>query len=303
MVIDEGWLASDGSAASPATERMLVRLAYDGAAFFGWAIQPGMKTVQGDLEEALSMIVRRPIRTVVAGRTDAGVHARGQVVHFDLTLAEIAALNRGKDITAEYALTRRLNGILKRSSSGAVVIHESRKAPRGFDARFSALWRRYSYRIADSTVDLDPLARHYTHYVGTELDVDLLNHEAQSVLGHHDFLSFCKPRERATTLRTLQDFRFVRGSDGYLTVHLQADAFCHNMVRTLIGTTLMVGEGKEPVGWLAHRLEAQVRDSKTKLAPPHPLVLEQVQYPVDEELEARANQTRAKRAPLGNVEA
>ncbi|GAA2555263.1 tRNA pseudouridine(38-40) synthase TruA [Neomicrococcus aestuarii] len=282
---------------------MLVRLAYDGAAFFGWAIQPGMKTVQGDLEEALSMIVRRPIRTVVAGRTDAGVHARGQVVHFDLTPAEIAALNRGKDITAEYALTRRLNGILKRSSSGAVVIHESRKAPRGFDARFSALWRRYSYRIADSTVDLDPLARHYTHNVGTELDVDLLNHEAQSVLGHHDFLSFCKPRERATTLRTLQDFRFVRGSDGYLTVHLQADAFCHNMVRTLIGTALMVGEGKEPVGWLAHRLEAQVRDSKTKLAPPHPLVLEQVQYPVDEELEARANQTRAKRAPLGNVEA
>lgn len=297
-MIDQGWQASDASASAPALVRMMLRMAYDGAAFAGWAVQPHLTTVQGVLEEALAMIVRRQVRTVVAGRTDAGVHARGQIVHFDLTESEFAALNRGKDLAAEMALARRLNGILKRSGGGGVVVYEASRAPQGFDARFSALWRRYSYRIADASVAVDPLVRHFTHFHGTELDVDAMNAEAQSVLGHHDFLSFCKPREGATTLRTLQDFRFEKDSAGYITAHLQADAFCHNMVRALIGAALMVGEGREGAGWLAERLELQVRDSKTKLAPPHPLVLEEVKYPENEGLEARANQTRARRGPI-----
>ncbi|WP_271394771.1 tRNA pseudouridine(38-40) synthase TruA [Neomicrococcus lactis] len=301
--MDEGWVAVDATASAPALVRMMIRLAYDGAAFAGWARQPGLTTVQGRVEEALALIVRRDVRTVVAGRTDAGVHARGQVVHCDLTEAEYAALNRGKTLSAEEALKRRLNGILKRTGAGAVVIHETQRAPEGFDARFSALWRRYSYRTSDASITVDPLVRNSTLYVGATLDVDLMNREAQSVLGHHDFLSFCKPREGATTLRTLQDFRFERDSFGYITAHLQADAFCHSMVRSLIGASLLVGEGREEAGWLRHRLELQVRDSRSLLAPPHPLVLEEVKYPEESQLEARANMTRARRRPVESSQA
>lgn len=277
-----------------ATVRMRMRLGYDGSQFHGWARQPNVLGVQQLIEEGLATLVRRQVRVVVAGRTDAGVHARNQMVHFDLTPTEYEALPRRSPLSPAKALVRRLNGILA-SQEGAVLIHDAAVAEPGFDARFSALQRRYSYRIADGLHRWDPLTRQITMWHREELDVQLMDAEARSVLGRHDFLSYCKPRPDATTIRTLQEFSFTRGGDGIITAHLVADAFCHNMVRALIGAALMVGDGRETQGFLADRLQAMVRDSKTKLAHPRALVLEEVRYPQAGQLLARAEQTRARR--------
>jgi tRNA pseudouridine38-40 synthase len=289
--------------------RVRLDLAYDGGPFSGWAVQPGRLTVQGAVEEALAIMMRRPIRLTVAGRTDAGVHARGQVVHFDLHPGEWHGLTRGREIDPAEALVRRLRGVLAkvlggrvgapvpyRDLAGAIEVKRAVVAPDGFDARFSALWRRYSYRIADRTELWDPLSRNTTLWHKHAVDVDLLNRAAAKLLGIGDFLAFCKPREGATTIRELQKFEFARGADGVVTATVQADAFCHNMVRALIGASLMVGSGEQAPEWLRDRMLAKVRDSKSKLAPPHPLVLEEVLYPDGGELLRRAELTRAKRA-------
>lgn len=291
------------STPSPALVRVRLDLAYDGTDYNGWATQPGLPTVQGVLESALAMIIRRPVRTVVAGRTDAGVHARGQVVHFDLTEAEWTAVTRHREgLEPASTLVRRLSGALSRER-GAVVIRRAALAPEGFDARFSALWRSYRYAISDSSEACDPLNRRFTYWHKTVLDVELMDAEARSVLGLHDFLTFCKPRDGATTIRELQDFGFTRDPQtGLITAHLRADAFCHNMVRALVAATVQVGEGRHPAGWVAERLEAMVRDAQTRLAPPHALVLEHVEYPdagVDPAaLASRAEGTRARRTGL-----
>lgn len=255
-------------------------------------------TVQGALEEALATLIRRPVRLTVAGRTDAGVHARGQVAHFDVAVQEWAALNRGREIAPGDALRRRLRGVLGKvleDRAGAIVVHHAASAPGGFDARFSALWRRYSYRIADRPALWDPLARGYTLWYKDNLAVDRLNEAAAQLLGLQDFLAFCKPRPGATTIRELQQLSFTRGADGIIGVTIQADAFCHNMVRALIGASLRVGSGERDVAWIRGRLLARMRDSDAGLAPPHPLVLEEVRYPDDDALLTRADQTRAVR--------
>lgn len=278
--------------------RVRLDLSYDGGPFNGWAVQPGLRTVQGSLEEALALILQRSVRVTVAGRTDAGVHARGQVVHVDLTEAEWLGLPRGHELDPAVALLRRLRGALSRGLgelTGAVEVHDAGLAPEGFDARFSALWRRYSYRIADGPGGWDPLLRGLTLWHKQQLDVGLLNEGAAQLLGLQDFRSYCKPREGATTIRELQRFEFARGSDGVITATVQADAFCHNMVRSLVGSALRVGEGLEPAAWLHERLLARTRDAKSVLAAPHPLVLEEVAYPSDAELLARAELTRARR--------
>lgn len=278
--------------------RIRLDLAYDGGSFSGWAVQPGRRTVQGTLEAALELVVRRPVRVTVAGRTDAGVHARGQVVHLDLAEPEWLGLNRGAELDPAVALLRRLRGALSRELgdlTGAIVVHEAAIAPEGFDARFSALWRRYSYRIADGLERWDPLSRYDTLWHKTPLDVDLLNAGAAQLLGLHNFLSYCKPREGATTIRELQRFEFTRCADGVIVATVQADAFCHNMVRALVGSALYVGEGQERPEWLHERLLAKKRDARSVLAAPHPLVLEEVAYPSDAELLARAERTRALR--------
>jgi len=278
--------------------RIRLDLSYDGGPFNGWALQPGLRTVQGVLEEAIELLVRRPVRVTVAGRTDAGVHARGQVVHLDLTEAEWLGLPRGHELDPAVAMLRRLRGALNRALGdlhGAVEVHAISLAPVGFDARFSALWRRYSYRIADGPALWDPLGRYFTLWHKNPLDVELLNQGASQLLGLQNFLSFCKPREGATTIRELQRFEFTRGEDGVIVATVQADAFCHNMVRALIGSALYVGEGVVEPGWLHERLLLQKRDAKSVLAAPHPLVLEEVAYPSDGELLARAELTRALR--------
>ena len=278
--------------------RIRLDLAYDGGPFNGWAVQPGRRTVQGALEEALALLIRRPIRVTVAGRTDAGVHARGQVVHVDLSEAEWLGLNRGVELDPSVALLRRLRGALSRGLgdlTGAIEVHRVSIAPDGFDARFSALWRRYSYRIADGPARWDPLGRTSTLWHKDQLDVGLLNEGASQLLGLQDFRSYCKPREGATTIRELQRFEFARGADGVLVATVQADAFCHNMVRSLVGSALYVGAGIEKPGWLHERLLARQRDARSVLAAPHPLVLEEVAYPSASGLLARAELTRARR--------
>ncbi|WP_175417314.1 tRNA pseudouridine(38-40) synthase TruA [Arthrobacter sp. 24S4-2] len=278
--------------------RIRLDLAYDGGPFSGWAVQPGMRTVQGVLEEALALLVRRKVRVTVAGRTDAGVHARGQVVHLDLSEEEWVGLNRGVELDPAVALLRRLRGALSRGLgdlTGAIEVHSVTLAPEGFDARFSALWRRYSYRIADGPALWDPLGRSSTLWHREQLDVSLLNEGASKLLGLQNFRSYCKPREGSTTIRELQRFEFARGTDGVIVATVQADAFCHNMVRALVGSALYVGSGVEAPGWLYERLLEQKRDAKSVLAAPHPLVLEEVAYPSDGELLARAELTRALR--------
>lgn len=278
--------------------RIRMDLSYDGAPFSGWAVQPGRRTVQGCLEEALAMLLRRPVRVVVAGRTDAGVHARGQVVHFDVAPGEWGSMDRGRAVDPSTAFLRRLRGTLSRvlgDLTGAIEPHAAVPAPPGFDARFSALWRRYSYRIADSPARWDPVTRHFTLWHRQRQDIGLLNEAAVLLLGMNDFLSFCKPREGSTTIRELQRFEFERADDGVLRALVQADAFCHNMVRALIGSALQVGSGEREPAWLYQRMLARAKDSRSLLAPPHPLVLEEVCYPDDDGVALRADLTRARR--------
>ncbi|MFI5084419.1 MAG: tRNA pseudouridine(38-40) synthase TruA [Actinomycetales bacterium] len=280
--------------------RVRLDLAYDGWPFSGWAVQPALPTVQGALESALALLLRRPVRVTVAGRTDAGVHARGQVVHVDLAAAEWAAQTDRNSDSPETVFRRRLTGALHRilgsRDAGAIAVYAATAAPPGFDARFSALWRRYSYRIGDPSVDRDPLQRYVTYWHKATLDLERMNEAAAPLLGLQDFRAFAKPREGSTTVRELQNFAFSRGPGGFLSVTVQADAFCHNMVRSLVGAALRVGDGREQPGWMRERLDSRVRDAKSVLAPPHPLVLEEVKYPDDGELLARAQLTRARRA-------
>jgi tRNA pseudouridine38-40 synthase len=262
-------------------------LAYDGTDFRGWATQPGLRTVQGELGAALATALRVPrVELVCAGRTDAGVHARGQVVHVDLAEdVEAAELAR---------LARRLNGIL----SPDVRVRRVVVAPPGFDARFGALWRRYAYRVADRAELVDPLARAHVLTWPRELDLDAMNTACASLLGRHDFASFCRQRPGATTIRTLLDLVWSRDDAGLATASVRADAFCHSMVRSLVGCLLAVGEGRRPPAWPLEVLAAGRRDPAVTVAHAHGLTLEEVAYPGDDELVARAEQTRARRTSV-----
>ena len=281
--------------------RVRLDIAYDGGPFSGWAIQPGLQTLQGTLEEALALIMRRLVRLTVAGRTDTGVHARGQVAHCDFTQAEWDGLNRDNTVEPCLALLRRINGALGwvlKDSQGAIQIQRVQRAGHGFDARFSALWRRYSYRIADASTKRDPLLRTQTLWFNQDLDADLMDAGAAELLGLGDFKAFAKPREGSTTVRTLQRFDFTRGDDGVINLNIQADAFCHNMVRALTGAALRVGQGMEGPHWMRERQLAGVRDAKSVLASAHPLIFEEVRYPDAGELHERATLTRTRRAPV-----
>ncbi|WP_441327438.1 tRNA pseudouridine(38-40) synthase TruA [Kocuria sp.] len=287
--------------------RIRVDLSYDGGPFDGWARQPGRETVQGSVEAALSMLIRREVRTVVAGRTDAGVHARGQVLHFDVTQQEWLQIGGGRPESPDKVLERRLAGVLARvlgadrrqrglaEVPGAIVVRHVNRAADGFDARFSAVARRYTYRIHDGAGGHDPLTRNSSWWIREELDVDVMRAAAAAIPGLHDFLSFCKPRAGATTVREVRDINVQRTAEGVIEVQIEADAFCHNMVRSLVGATVRVGKGERPVEWMGERLAEKQRSSDMLLAPPQGLVLEQVLYPDDVELAARAEQTRARR--------
>ncbi|MFL6023351.1 MAG: tRNA pseudouridine(38-40) synthase TruA [Marmoricola sp.] len=270
--------------------RLRIDLAYDGTAFKGWARQPGLRTVQGELESALDTVLRTEGNAVtVAGRTDTGVHARGQVAHLDVDEAVLAAA-AGRDGAPVNSLVRRVNGVLDPD----VRLLGASAAPEGFDARFSAIWRRYAYRIVDAHERVDPLVRHHVLTWPRPLDLDAMNDAAARLVGFHDFASFCKKREGATTIRTLQDFSWVR-ADGVLTATVRADAFCHSMVRALVGCLIAVGEGRQGADWAESVLAGRERTSGFSVAPAHGLTLEEVGYPPAEALATQAEQARARR--------
>lgn len=291
----------DETDAAASVVRVRLGIAYDGTDFNGWSRQPGLRTVQGVLEEALGTLFRRTgavPRLTVAGRTDAGVHALGQVAHLDVPEAALAAVARPRrgqdeDATPEQTLARRLTGIL--GADADVVVTHAECAPAGFDARFSAIWRRYEYRIADAASQRDPLARRRTAGRPKRLDERAMDAAAASLVGLHDFAAFCRPREGATTIRTLQAYRWTRSSDGVLVASLQADAFCHSMVRALVGACVAVGEGRLDQAQPEALLHAAERTSAFTVMPAKGLVLTEVGYPDDAELEARAAQTRRRR--------
>ncbi|MEZ7004525.1 tRNA pseudouridine(38-40) synthase TruA [Streptomyces sp. AD55] len=275
----------------PGHVRVRLDLSYDGTDFSGWARQAGgRRTVQGEIEDALRTVTRSRETTyelTVAGRTDAGVHARGQVAHVDLP-GELWAEHREK-------LLKRLAGRLPKD----VRVWALTEAPAGFDARFSAVWRRYAYRVTDAPGGADPLLRGHVLWHDWPLDVDAMNEAARGLLGEHDFAAYCKRREGATTIRTLQELSLRRGEDGIVTATVRADAFCHNMVRSLIGALLFVGDGHRTPDWPAKVLAAGVRDSAVHVVRPHGLTLEEVGYPPDHLLAARNRESRNRRTLPG----
>jgi tRNA pseudouridine38-40 synthase len=293
--------------------RIKIDLSYDGTAFSGWAAQPGRRTVEAVLAQALERVLRlgEPPRLTVAGRTDAGVHARGQVAHADLPEDAWAAGagtgwsaeestdgessheenrcagNRGEGNTVRRRLARALPPDVRVRCIGP--------APDGFDARFSALWRRYSYRICDDPAAADPLRRHDTLWHPRRLDLAAMNAAAAALLGEHDFAAFCRRREGATTVRALRRLDWRRDAEGVAVGRVVADAFCHNMVRALVGALLPVGEGSRPPDWPSAVLAAAVRDPAVRVVPPNGLCLEEVRYPEPGQLAERAALTRRVR--------
>lgn len=314
-----------GSPSSAEVVRVRLDLAYDGTTFHGWAAQPGLRTVEGVLTEALDTLTRTPVRLTVAGRTDAGVHARHQVAHVDVPRASWEGL-RGRHArrgagaagrngttaarSSAEALVSRMNGLLAREAgtwreaSGAppaprgtsdVVVHSAHEVSRDFDARFSATGRHYVYRLCDRVGARDPLRRHDVVWLPRgPLDLEAMDRATRVLLGEHDFLSFCRPREGATTVRTLREFRFS-DEGGTVRVDVSADAFCHSMVRSLVGAALEVGLARRPVEWVGELLEARSRRSAAPIAPAHGLTLERVDYPPEDRWATRAREAARRR--------
>jgi tRNA pseudouridine38-40 synthase len=271
--------------------RWRLDLGYDGTAFSGWAVQPRRRTVQGEVELWLGRVLRldEPPRLVCAGRTDAGVHARGQVAHVDL------APDRVDD---PARLTRRLSQVLPDD----LVLWRVSAAPEGFDARFSAIWRRYAYRLSEAAAPVHPLLRNQVTALRQPVDLDEVNRAATTLLGLRDFGAFCRSREGRTSIRTLLELRAERVTAGPLRgvieCTVRADAFCHSMVRSLVGALVEVGTGRRDVAWLEEVTAAAVRVPSIPVLVPGGLTLEEVGYPADAELATRSREARAMRTPV-----
>jgi tRNA pseudouridine38-40 synthase len=272
--------------------RLRLDLAYDGSGFHGWAAQPGLRTVQGDLENALATVLRHEVRVTCAGRTDTGVHARGQVVHVDVEADALAAAAGRSTGPPADALRRRLHGVL----DADVRVLRVTEAPDGFDARFAALWRRYVYRLCDEPARLDPLTRGFVVSWPRALDEQAMGDAARLLVGEHDFAAFCRRREGASTVRELLELGVDRTGRG-LELTVRADAFCHSMVRALTGCLVAVGEGRRTTTWAGEVLAARRRDPAVTVMPAHGLTLEEVRYPDGAELAERARATRRLRLP------
>ena len=273
---------------------MRLDLGYDGTDFSGWAVQPGRRTVAGALLGGLATVLRTTeddLALVVAGRTDAGVHATGQVCHLDVPRAAWLALPGRSSLPPHTSLLRRLRGVLP----GDVRVHGAAPAPEGFDARFAAVHRRYAYRLCDDPAGVPPLRRRDVVAWPRPLDAAAMTEAAAGLVGLHDFAPFCRRRMGATTIRTLLEYGWSRDADGFVVARVVADAFCHSMVRALVGAVAAVGDGRRSAAWLREVLAGGVRDPGVTVAPAHGLVLEHVAYPPDADLALRAAQARAVR--------
>jgi tRNA pseudouridine38-40 synthase len=290
--------------------RLRLEIAYDGAQFCGWARQPGLRSVQAELESALRAVLRVaagiPVRVAVAGRTDAGVHAVGQVCHSDVPAEAWAASAAGRSRTPtapgdapgpapdpSLTVRRRLNGVLPPD----LRVRAVGVAPAGFDARWSASWRRYSYLVADDPAGQDPRTRGHVLWHPRALDVEAMDGAAALFVGEHDFAAFCRAREGASSVRTIHDIGWRRvgrsaGATSPVEFSVRADAFCHSMVRALVGAFIAVGDGRWPVERPAELLAAAERVPVIETAPAHPLTLVEVGYPPDADLATQAERAR-----------
>jgi tRNA pseudouridine38-40 synthase len=270
--------------------RLRLDIAYDGTDFAGWAVQVGQRTVAGVLDDALSTVFRVPVQLRAAGRTDAGVHATGQVAHVDVPADALghAQPRTPRPDDAEFQpLVRRLARLLPSD----VRVRDIVRAPAGFDARFSALRRHYVYRLSTAPYGVEPHRARYVTAWPRPLDVDAMSAASQELLGLHDFAAFCRPRVGGTTIRDLQRLDWSRDGDD-ITGHVTADAFCWSMVRSLVGALLAVGEHRREPNWCSDLLTSTSRSSDFAAAPAHGLTLTGVDYPPDDQLDARTKVTR-----------
>jgi len=270
--------------------RLRLDIAYDGTEFAGWAAQAGQRTVAGVLDEALTTVFRAPVRLRAAGRTDAGVHASGQVAHADLPVVALPNAESRSPRPGEpefLPLLRRLGRFLPAD----VRVLGIARAPSGFDARFSALRRHYRYRLSTAPYGVEPQQARYVTAWPRPLDLEAMTVASRDLLGLHDFAAFCRHRDNATTIRDLQRLEWSREGD-VITAHVTADAFCWSMVRSLVGALLAVGEHRRPASWCRELLSATGRSSDFAAAPAHGLTLIGVDYPPDDQLAARNSVTR-----------
>lgn len=277
--------------------RLRIDLAYRGAPFHGWARQPNLLTVQGRLEEALSLITRQPVLLTVAGRTDARVHARGQVAHLDVPKEFWLSLSRGREESDQMRgerLRARLEGLAGRGLNGALALKQVTVVAADFDARFSALSRTYRYLICDDPRSQDPCRLDIAR-TSSPLNAEKMQVAAQALCGEHDFLPFAKPREGATTIRTLHSFMVSRPSPGIVQAMIRADAFCHSQVRFMMGALIEIGRGKYPPDWIGELLAAGVRDQRVPLADGRGLTLWEVAYPPEDEYALQAQKAKVVR--------
>ena len=265
--------------------RLRIDIAYDGTNFYGWGAQPDRRTIQDLVEEAISRISRVDTESIVAGRTDAGVHATGQVIHVDVP--DVIFDGELNYIDFRYKLNRILDEDVR--------VMEISDAPEGFHARFSALRRIYTYKILDANEVIPPLSRYDVAPWYRPLDVDLMNKASALVLGHHDFAAFCKFKEGGTTLRTLEKYEWRRSDEGLLVADVVADAFCYSMVRNLVGAVVCVADGRQSPAWIEQLLANKERVSDSLVFPARGLTLYQVDYPSNDQLLERAKITVAKR--------
>lgn len=277
--------------------RLRLDLAYRGAPFHGWARQPGLLTVQGCLEEALSLITRQPVLLTVAGRTDAGVHARGQVAHLDVPKEFWLSVSRGREESDQIRgerLRARLEGLAGRGLNGALALKQVTVVAADFDARFSALSRTYRYLICDDPRAQDPCRLDIAR-TSSPLEEEKMQVAAQALCGEHDFLPFAKPREGATTVRTLHSFKVSRPYPGMVQAMIRADAFCHSQVRFMMGALIEIGRGKYQTDWIGELLAAGVRDQRVPLADGRGLTLWEVAYPPADQYALQAQKAKVVR--------
>jgi tRNA pseudouridine38-40 synthase len=268
--------------------RFRIDFAYDGTDFAGWAKQPGLRTVQGELLRVLEQIFGETDNDFgmrVAGRTDAGVHADHQVCHIDLTPGQLKRLGR-TPLSA-----KRLNNLLPQD----IAVDQVTVAPEGFDARFSAIGRSYRYLITDASCKPNPKRARYALSLRKDLDVDLMQQAALLLIGLRDFGAFCKPREGATTIRNLRTLKVLRHPDNSVEVFLEADAFCHNMVRAIVGSLIAVGENRQSLEELEQLQKTAVRGAKVKVVDARGLTLDAISYPEDSKLGEQAEKARRRR--------
>jgi tRNA pseudouridine38-40 synthase len=270
--------------------RYRIDLAYDGTNYWGFAAQRKHRTVQGELLKALTTVFGKSKTSFdmrVAGRTDAGVHATAQVVHIDLTPTQLKRLGR------TVGMMGSLNDLLPED----IRIHSVTEAPSGFDARYSASFRRYRYTIADKLAPKNPLLARSTLWIKHELDLLQMQASALGLLGLHDYASFCRPKLGATTIREVRELTVKRNpaAGNVIEVEIMADAFCHNMVRAIVGALIAAGEHKTTPDGVIKRLEKRSRIGSFKVQPPHGLTLIEVGYPSDDKLAAQAEMAKNMR--------